>query len=329
MLKQIKYSIPFALAILISFGTNCVFAAKSAESLDRIVAVVNDTVITQSELSESMQTIKKQLQSSNVSLPPQTAFRKQVLEQLINKKLQMQLAEQMGVNITDTDVDKAIAMIAENNKLPIKELYEKVAESGMNLKDYRKQIHDELLLQQVQQQAVASKINITPQEVNDYMHSKAWQAYNTKEYHLEDILIALPETPTPQEVAAAKKRAETLIAKIKSGLDFKEAAVAESGETNALQGGDLGWRKLPEIPSAFATGLVNLQVHDLLGPIQTPNGYHILRLEGVRSLSEHTTLAQQRDQVQRLIFQRKFEDGLQSWTTKIRSEAFINTNPES
>lgn len=154
-------------------------------------------------------------------------------------------------------------------------------------------------------------------------------SFSTKEYHLEDILITLPDTPSSQDVATAKKRADELLAKIKHGLNFSEAAAAESGETNALQGGDLGWRKLPEIPSAFANQLVNMKANEILGPVQTANGFHIVRLAAIRNVDKQPNAAEQRTQVEQLIFQRKFEEGLQSWITRLHSEAFINMHPET
>jgi peptidyl-prolyl cis-trans isomerase SurA len=197
------------------------------------------------------------------------------------------------------------------------------------MNEYRKEIREEILLQQVQQQAVGSKITIAPQEVSDFMRSKTWQAFNTKEYHLEDILITLPEVPSPQDVANAKKRAEEVLQKLQHGMSFNEAAAAESGDKNALQGGDLGWRKLPEIPSAFADKLIYLKAGELLGPVQTPNGFHIVRLAGIRSNDSKMTPEQQRMQVEQLIFQRKLEEGLQTWVAKLRGQAFINTNSEA
>lgn len=324
MLKNLKFFIRSGLVILLAGILNPLALAKNTTSLDGIVAIVNDSVITQSELNQTMNGIKKQLRASNVSAPEPKIFRKQVLDQLILKKLQSQVAEAMGIKVTDEDVNKAIKMIADNNKLSVNELYEKLAEQDIKRSEYEKEIREQLLLQKVQQQAIASKINITPQEVDDFMRSKSWQAFNNKEYHLEDILITLPETPSPSDVQDAKKQAEALLNKIQNGLSFKEAAVASSGEKNALQGGDLGWKKLPEIPAIFANDLIHMKTNQLLGPVQTPNGFHIVRLAGIRNTESHLTTAQQHQQVQQLIFQRKIEENLQSWTTKLRSEAFIN-----
>lgn len=317
----------FVLLVVYLSLSSLVCAAPKAEPLDRIVAVINDAVITQTELSDTIDLIKKQMVASNVPVPSKDALRKQVLDQLVNKKLQLQLADHMGLSISDKDVDTAIHTIADNNKIAVSDLYDKIKEQGMNLSDYRKEIHDQIIIQQVQQQSVASRINITQQEVDTFLRSKMWQAFNSKEYHLEDILITLPENPSPQDITNAKNRADSLLTKIRGGMSFSEVAAAESGESNALQGGDLGWRKLPEIPGIFANELIHMKSGELLGPVQTPNGYHIVKLEGIRTVASNLNTIQKNQQVRELIFQRKLEEGLQAWLSKIRSEAFINVNP--
>jgi peptidyl-prolyl cis-trans isomerase SurA len=299
-------------------------------ALDKIVVVLNNSVITQTELDEALLKVKSQLAGTHTPSPAPDVLRKQVLDQLINRKLQLDLAEQANIKTTDTDIDRAVNSIANRNHITSDELYTSVMNQGLSREDYRKELQDEITIQKVQQQAVASKIIISPQEVNDFMRSAAWLAHNTKEYHLEDILITLPENPSSQDIANAKKRADALLTKIHQGTSFREAAVSESGDSNALQGGDLGWRKLPEIPSAFATPLLQANDNDIIGPIQTANGFHIIHVAGVRKISEAKLSANaQHQQVQQLLFQRKFEEALQSWITKIRSEAFINTNPEA
>lgn len=329
-MTNIKKICVHSLLLILVFSHQPVFAAgKNKQALDGIAAVVNDTIITHTELNQAMETTKKQLQASNVTLPANDTIKKQVLEQMINKKLQLALADQMNVKVEDTEVDKTIEMLAKNNNVSVDELYKKVNEEGVTTAAYRKEIHDELTMQHVQQQAVGSKITITPQEVEKFIQSKEYKAFANEEYHLEDILITLPEAPSPQQVAVARKHAEELLVKIHNGLSFSSAAVAESGDKNALQGGDLGWRKLGEIPSAFASQIIHLKAKDIIGPVQTPNGFHILRLSEVRSVGKQPTEDEKRAQVQQLIFQRKLAEGLQSWITKLRSEAFINTKPES
>lgn len=302
--------------------------ALALQSLDRIVAVINNGVIVESELDETINKIKTQMAASNTSLPPADALRKQVLEQLIIKRLQLQLADVAGLEITDEQVDKAILSIAKKNRLTVEELYQELAKRGMNKKDYRKDIHDEYLIHQIQEKAVAPTISISTQEVDDFMRSAAWQAHNNKEYHLEDILIALPDVPKTEDITNAKKRAETLLTKLRSGGNFSEAAMAESGGTKALQGGDLGWRKLPEIPTAFANLILLAKEGEIIGPVQTPNGFHLIHIAGIRNSDNEPKGENQRQQVQQYLFERKFEEALQNWISKVRSEAFIDMNPK-
>jgi peptidyl-prolyl cis-trans isomerase SurA len=311
-----------------------VFAAAKTKSngvsLDKIVVVLNNSVITQSELDDAMNKANNQIAATHAAAPAPDILRKQVLDQLINRKLQLDLAEQLNIQVSETDVDKAVNIIASRNHITSDELYTSVANQGVNRSDYRKELHDEITIQKIQQEAVASKLIISPQEVDDFMRSAAWLSHNTKEYHLEDILITLPENPSTEDLVSAKKRADALLTKLHQGVNFREAAMSESGDSKALQGGDLGWRKLPEIPSAFASPLLQAKNDDIVGPIQTANGFHIIHVAGIRkSTDAKVTAATQHQQVQQLLFQRKFEEALQSWTTKIRSEAFINMHPDT
>lgn len=314
------------ITLLAMIGIRAEAATAQKTSLDHIVAVINHSVIVQSELNAEMNKTKKQLLAANTSLPPPEVLRKKVLDQLINKKLQLELAELGGVKVTSNDIDNAIRSIAKNNHLSVEELYQELAKRGINRKDYREDIHDEYIIQQVQQQAVGPKISISEQEVDDFMRSAAWLANNNKEYHLEDILIALPDAPTSENVVQAEKKAAAIAKKLRQGSSFRELAMAESGGTKALQGGDLGWRKLPEIPSAFASQILQAKTDDIVGPIQAANGFHIIRVAGIRNTTTKVKTEDQRKQVQRLLFERKYEEALQSWLTKIRAEAFITTS---
>jgi peptidyl-prolyl cis-trans isomerase SurA len=316
------------LSIFLSLICIDVYAAPSNEqSLDSIVAVVNDALITQTELNNAMAAAKKQIAASNTPVPAETVLHKQVLQQLIDRKLQLQLAELGGIHIKDEELNNTLTRIAQANNMTLPQLYEQLPTQGLSVAEYRKQIQDEIMIQQVEQHEIGAKISITPQEISDFKRSKAWQASTNKEYHLEDILVAVPDTPTTQQVQDAKKHADDILAKIHHGTSFHSAAIAESSGEKALQGGDLGWRKLPEVPSVFAEEIMHMQANDVAGPIQAPNGYHILHLAGVRSADAQNTVSDK--QIEQLIFQRKLEEALPSWLAKIRSQAFINTHPEA
>lgn len=311
----------FQLSIIFCYILGMNLGVAATQSLDQIIATVNDSPIMQSELNEAMNTIKKQMMSMRAPLPSNAALHKQVLEQLINRKLELELAAQSGIHASDADVDRVINNIAKENKFSVAELYQQVAAQGLNRNNYRKEIQDAIVLQQLQQQQVGPKVVITPEEIKDFVRSKAWQTSTMKEYHLEDILIALPETPTPSDIATAKKQAEELLAKLRKGMDFK-TAMAESGN-------DLGWRKLPEIPTAFANELSEMKQNDIAGPLQTSNGFHLIRLAGIRNVPTEHSASPSPKQIEQMLYQRKFEAALQSWVAKLRSEAVINLRPEN
>jgi len=304
-----------------------VFAATKKESLDHIVSVVNDSVITQSELNDAMKTAKQQFAGHEDALPNEEALNKQVLDQVINRKLQLELAKQSGIHVDDAMLDKAISGIAAQNHITVDELYQKVAEQGLDKTAYRSELREEITLQQIQQQEVGTKITITPQEVDDFIRSKDYIAFNSKEYHLEDILVTVPEAPTPEDIAAAKQHAEMILAKLHQGQDFQSITLSATGD-KSVQGGDLGWRKLPEIPPEFANQIVHMKKSELLGPVPAANGFHIVRLSDVRSASMSGDKKALHKQVEDLVYQRKFAEGLQNWLTKIRSQAFISSEPE-
>ena len=215
-------------------------------------------------------------------------MQKQVLDQLINKKLQLQIAKQAGIQVEDSDLNRAVETIAAQNQVSVDALYERLGQEGMNISEYRNEIHEQLTMQKLQQQEVINRIHIAPEEVTRFLQSKAWRNNGSKEYHLEDILIPISDTPSTEEIIAAKKRAEMIVVKLKQGQNFQSLAQAESSGKHALEGGDLGWRKLPEIPSAFADRVVQMQPKDVAGPIQTPNGYHLIRLVSSRSAAGAT-----------------------------------------
>lgn len=304
-------------------------ANAEEQSLDGIVAIVNNSVITQSELHQALTKVQKQLAATQATAPSLAALNKQVLDQLIVRKLQLDLAEQSNITVTDDDIDNAVSRIAKANKIAPQQLYQEVDKQGISKTEYRAELKDEMIMQRIQQQSIGSKITISQQEVDDFMRSAAWQFHNAKEYHLEDILIGLPDSPTSRDIQEAKKRANAILAKLQSGTSFSKAAVEDSNGSKALQGGDLGWLKLPEIPTAFATPLLQAKENEIVGPIQTPNGFHIVHLAGIRSVDMQGNAVDQRKQVQQLLFERKYEEATQNWLAKLRSEAFINTHLEA
>lgn len=324
-MKKILLILLCSVSTIMSLST---FAAEK-QTLDHIVAVVNDDVITNSEVDKALATVKMQIAQEQGPAPQESALQKQVLDQLINKKLQLQMAKQTGVTASKEDVSKAIEHVASLNNVSVEMLYTKLNQEGMSVHDYRHEIHDQIVMQKLQQLEVVNHITVTPQEVDGFLRTQAWKNNSAMEYHLEDILIPISDTPSPTEISAAKKLAESVLAKLNAGKDFKEVAQMESKGANALRGGDLGWRKLPEIPTAFLEHVTHLKPKGLAGPIQTPNGFHILKLAETRLNSEKGTGTPDRKQIEQLILQRKFEEGVQNWVSRLRSQAFITITPDA
>ncbi len=300
------------------------FAKDAKQAIDQIVAVVNDDVVTRSELNVALTAARMQMSQEHISEPPEKLLQKQVLDQLINKKLQLQIAKQAGINIKEEEVNQSIAQVAEQNKVSVADLYAHVAQEGMSKSSYQNEMRDQMAIQKLQQMEVVSHINITPDEIDSFMHSTAWKNNSSKEYHLEDMLIPVSDSPTTNELVTAKNRANAIVSKIRSGGSYQKVTAAEASTPAGIQGGDLGWRKLPEIPSAFADRIAHMKADEIAGPIQTSNGFHIIHLAAVRSAAGEDAQAT-RKQIEQQLLQRKFEEAMQSWVSKLRGQSFIET----
>ncbi|EKD73901.1 MAG: hypothetical protein ACD_45C00151G0005 [uncultured bacterium] len=327
MIKQLQLGF-MILGIALLFSNPTWAIASNAQSLDHIIVVVNDTVITQSELDQAMATAKKEMSNTNIPPPAPDILRKQILEQLINRKLQLQMAEQIGIHTTDTEVDQAINHIAQGNNLSAAQLYEKVAGQGLTRAEYRQEIRDEITIQRLQQHEVAPKVTMTPADIQAFMRTNIQKtaAPAATEYHVEDILLPLSENATETTITLAKKQADRIVTKLRQGTPYSDVTIIN----NTMENNDLGWRKLAEIPSAFVNTLAQMKSGEITDPIQAANGLHILRLLGKRNATNGENSAMPTEkQAQQLVYERKFEEALQKWLRKLRAQAIINMHPEN
>lgn len=249
-----------------------------AEPLDQVVAIINDDVITQSELDKQAHLIKKRLTEKETTLPEQGLLDKQILNQLIEKKLQLQTAHRAGITIDDNTLDQAMEDIAKKNDFTLTQLRKAVESDGVNFDDFRNDIREQIAIERFIAREIANRITITQQEVAKYMNSAGYDQEHIKEYHLQDILIALPEIPSSEDLQKAKKLANTIVEQLNAGKKFETLAIANSNGQSALTGGDLGWRRIEEIPSTFVNDAQIMKVGDIKGPIRADNGYHIIKL---------------------------------------------------
>ena len=277
---------------LLFISISCCFTSVHAvpQSLDKIVAVVNDVPITQSAFNKQMQIATQQLQASGMKLPANTTLREYVLQQMIDTELQLEMAKKIGLKVDDKMLDKAIDDIAQRNGLNAAVLQTKLEQQGMKFANYREEIRQQILLSQLQEKMVAPKINISEQEVADALansnnslkqlisqqHTAATTESNIR-YHIEDIYIPLPEKPTAAQTAAANQQAQAVLAQAQKGTSFAQITKS-AAKDKPLLGGDLGWRTLDQIPDIFDNTVKNLNPGSIAGPIQAPNGFHILHL---------------------------------------------------
>ncbi len=296
----------------------------AGEKLDQMVAVVNDDLITRSELDNGIKAAKMQMTRIDPNLP-EKQLEQAVLQQLINKKLQMQTAEQTGLTVSDKDVDGVIARIAETNNVPVTALYDQVKKAGMTEEEYRKEIHDQVVIQKLEQHEVGGRLTVTQDEINAYMKSvKSDDNAAANEYRIHDIIVPLSDNPSTDEVAKAKARALAIKSKIESGTSCK-VVTAQENKVSPLQGSDLGWMKLNEVPSAFTDDVAKMKKSALAGPIQTGNGFHVIEMEDMRKAAGNNPGAPDRKTVEAMLLQKKFESAVDTWMSKLRSTAFITT----
>ncbi len=273
---------------MIRFLIYCFFiftttSAIAQNELDGIAAVINDHVITQTELDKNFQIAKIQLTQRHQQLPPDAVLRKQVLNQMVSVELQLQKAQQDDISPDDATVAAALQATAQQYNISITQLHDPNV-TGMHFEDLKRSIIDQLTINEVQQRNIANKISITEAEIESFQNQQASPADQT-EYHVKNILITLPDAPSSAQVLAAKQKAQTIIKQLNNdaNLQFSTKAIASSNDYNALRGGDLGWRKLNELPDLFATAIKSMKLGDIAGPIRASNGYHIIKLDSIKN----------------------------------------------
>ena len=253
--------------------------AQALQPIDRPVAIVDEDIVLRSELDRAVRNIANQYAGREDQLPPSDVLERQVLERLILNKLQVARAQSNGLKATEEDVDAAIGRIAQGNNLTPAQIRQQVEQGGQTWDEFRRSIHDEILIQQLRQSFAQGRIQVSESEVEAAMAAEA----NNTQYRLAHILVGLPDGATPEQIATAQTKIEGIKALVDKGeLDFAAAAVRYSDSQNALEGGDLGWRGLDEIPGTFANVIRTMQAGQVIGPVRGPSGFQLLKLVEIR-----------------------------------------------
>ena len=262
---------------------NSVWAAP----LDRIVAVVNNEIVLDSELVEMEQTVRQQLRQRNAAIPSSDILRRQVLERLIMQKLQLQRAEMSGIRVADDALNAAVRQIAENNNRTIRQFRDALESDGYDFTEFRETIREEMVISRLRKSEVEDSIVVSEREVDNFLATQNLQGDSEQAFRLLHILVGIPDAPTPEQVQEAEKKLAVIQDLLAEGGDFSEIAAGYSDGQNALEGGELGWRKQAELPTLFASVVPNLAVGEVSDVIRSGSGFHLVKLAEKRSEETH------------------------------------------
>ncbi len=284
-LSRVSTSLALVGALTGAFLTPSAIASVTA--LDRIVAVVDEDVIMESELTTRIATISSQLKKNQTKLPPADTLKSQVLDRMILENLQLQLADRAGIRLDDDSINKTIRNISRQNNMTAEEFRNALSDEGLSYKNLRSQISREMTLTQLRQRRVGNRIRISEQDVNNFLSSDLGKTNLAPDYHLGHILIPVGQSSNQEALTLAEEKSDLVYRKLKNGSDFAQMAVAYSSGQKALEGGDLGWRKAAQLPTLFAETVLDMKKGDISDPIKSASGYHIIKILDLRGGSEH------------------------------------------
>jgi peptidyl-prolyl cis-trans isomerase SurA len=249
--------------------------------------VVNDDVIVKSELDRRIEQVRSQLADSGTAPPPDDVLQKQVLERLIMDRLQLQVADRSGIQIDDQTLNDAISDMAAKNGLTLREFRDVLDRDGYDFGQFREEVRDQIAINQVRQREVGDRIVVSERDVENFLAMQAKQGSTDFEYRMAQILIGTADGATPEEIAEKEREAREVLAELRDGADFAETAVAVSDGQQALEGGDLGWKKAAQLPTIFANIAAQMSPGEISDVIRSPSGFHIVKLLDVRGQERH------------------------------------------
>ncbi len=271
------------LALLLMLASGMVVAQPPAYNgsiapIDSIVAVVNEDVITQKELNEMLNLTVKQLRGRGVQPPPHNVLEKQLLERIIVNRIQLQLATETGLTVSDTELDKTLHRIADENRMSLAELYASLERDGVNFNKFRTEIRDEIIITRLKEREVDNRVAVNEGEVDNFLHAQEISAKGIKEYRLAHVLVQVPEHAEAAQIEVRRRRAETALARLRNNAEFAQVTAEFSDAPDAMTGGVLDWRPSTQLPAKFAEILATMHPGELTPVIRSQNAFHILKL---------------------------------------------------
>ena len=256
-----------------------VHRSSQPQTLDRIVAVVNDGVITQNQLNARVRSATMQLHRQKVQLPPPEIVRQQVLDQMITERAQVQTAKEAGIQVDDSDLEQALVRVAANQKMTPQQMRQTVEKDGIAWPDFREEIRSQMMIARVREREVDARVNVSPGEVDNFLANQSATG-GSEEVHLAHIIIRIPEGASPETLNKLRLKAVSIDEQAKAGKDFAQLAATYSESNDAMQGGDLGYRPLDSLPQVMSSAIANLKPGQVSDVVRSPSGFHIVKLIG-------------------------------------------------
>jgi len=266
-------------------------AASNANVIDSVYVIVNDEVITKREVDQRVNDIVQRARATNAQLPDMDDLRRQVVESMISERAQIQMAKEMGVRVSDIELDRAIGRIAESQKLSVQDMRNQLEKEGMTFPHFREQIRNEIMTQRLVDHEVDSKLQVSEAEIDTYLAAEKAAAADRVEMDIAQILVRIPENASPEQIAARKARADEVVRQLRTGADFGKMAATYSDSPDALKGGAIGWRDPDRLPTAISTELRKLKPGQVTPVIRANFGFLILKMADVRKQATATEQA--------------------------------------
>jgi len=270
------------IATLSVIGLLSFSAHAQIQMLDRVIAVINNIAVTQSQLDNRMADVEKRSAAAGVNLPERDVLKKQILDQLVVESLQLDLAKRYEVVIPDEEVNTAVENIIKSNKITEQQFFEQLKRDGLSYGELRESLRRQLTIQTVTEGVVSRRIRISEREVDNFLQSADAQVWALPDYRIGHILVALPSSPSSSDAKTAQDKANDIYDRLQAGAVFADTAIAESNGQMALNGGNLGWRKPSELPTLFADALKDMSVNEISAPLRSQAGFHIIKVYEVR-----------------------------------------------
>ncbi|HET8816546.1 MAG TPA: peptidylprolyl isomerase SurA [Pseudidiomarina sp.] len=256
----------------------------TAQELDRVAVIVNDGVVLESEVQQMLTQVKQNAKRENMSLPSDDVLRVQAIDRLVLRELQLQMAARMGIEVSDAQLQTTINTIAQDSGVTVDQMREDIESNGMSWENYRESVRREMITGQVQRNAVQQRVYVSPQEINNLTKLISDMSEQEVEYRLSHILIGVSDGASSAETQEARERAEQVLERLRNGADFAEAAITTSSGSSALEGGDLGWMNINAMPTLFAEVVRDKSKGELVGPLKSGVGFHILKVVDTRGI---------------------------------------------